>query len=55
VQGAAARAWEAVLARVGVDTGAEDATVVELLYSSVSAPSFLPSSSMLSFRFRALC
>jgi putative alpha-1,2-mannosidase len=45
VQGAAAGAWEAVLARVGVDTAAEDATVVELLYSSVSArrPSVLPS------------
>jgi putative alpha-1,2-mannosidase len=36
IQGASAGAWEDVLSRVTVDTAVEDATVVELLYSSVS-------------------
>jgi putative alpha-1,2-mannosidase len=36
VQGASESAWEDVLSRVTVDTTTEDATVVELLYSSVS-------------------
>ncbi|KAJ7319031.1 glycosyl hydrolase family 92-domain-containing protein [Mycena albidolilacea] len=42
VQGASAGAWEEVLARVGVDTAAEDATVVELLYSSLYRASLVP-------------
>lgn len=36
VQGASESKWEDVLSRVQVDTSKEDATVVELLYSSVS-------------------
>ena len=36
VQGAAAGAWEDVHSRVTVNTAIEDATVMELLYSSVS-------------------
>ncbi|KAJ7182732.1 glycosyl hydrolase family 92-domain-containing protein [Mycena crocata] len=42
VQGASAGAWEDVLSRVAVDTAAEDATVVELLYSSLYRASLVP-------------
>lgn len=39
VQGASRERWEEVLGRVRVDTGKENGTVVELLYSSVSRSS----------------
>ncbi|KAF7324703.1 Glycoside hydrolase family 92 protein [Mycena kentingensis (nom. inval.)] len=42
VQGASAAAWEDVLSRIGVDTAAEDATVVELLYSSMYRANLVP-------------
>ncbi|KAJ7220563.1 glycosyl hydrolase family 92-domain-containing protein [Mycena pura] len=42
VMGASAAAWEDVLSRVTVDTAAEDATVVELLYSSLYRASLVP-------------
>ncbi|KAJ6551370.1 glycosyl hydrolase family 92-domain-containing protein [Mycena capillaripes] len=42
VQGASAGAWEDVLSRVTVDTTTEDATVVELLYSSLYRASLVP-------------
>ncbi|KAF7369100.1 Glycoside hydrolase family 92 protein [Mycena venus] len=42
VQSASAGAWEDVLSRVTVDTTTEDATVVELLYSSLYRASLVP-------------
>ncbi|KAJ7705451.1 glycosyl hydrolase family 92-domain-containing protein [Mycena rosella] len=42
VQGASAAAWEDVLSRVAIDTTVEDATVVELLYSSFYRASLVP-------------
>ncbi|KAJ7088618.1 glycosyl hydrolase family 92-domain-containing protein [Mycena epipterygia] len=42
VQSASAGAWEDVLSRVTVDTATEDATVVELLYSSLYRASLVP-------------
>ncbi|KAK7050486.1 glycoside hydrolase family 92 protein [Favolaschia claudopus] len=42
VQNASANAWEDVLSRVTVDTTVEDATVVELLYSSLYRASLVP-------------
>ncbi|KAF7377608.1 Glycoside hydrolase family 92 protein [Mycena sanguinolenta] len=42
VQSASADAWENVLSRVAVDTTIEDATVIELLYSSLYRASLVP-------------
>ncbi|KAJ6504131.1 glycosyl hydrolase family 92-domain-containing protein [Mycena vitilis] len=42
IQSASAGAWEDVLSRVTVDTAVEDATVVELLYSSLYRASLVP-------------
>ncbi|KAJ7176679.1 glycosyl hydrolase family 92-domain-containing protein [Mycena filopes] len=42
IQSASAGAWEDVLSRVTVDTAAEDATVVQLLYSSLYRASLVP-------------